>query len=132
MTFVAATWFKLEKNFFLTNFGEIEFFLVKWLKNLVNPEFSGTLLQMASFIQLSNKPILPMEDFRFTSGYIVAKKALAHTILPLSKQQIVQERDVRMFLGRNITFISVLSIFVKCIHRKLRHWYPNETKRTQI
>lgn len=98
MALVVIALFKPEKHFFLSNFGEIELFLIKGLNDLVHPELSWSLLEMTPLIQLSNKTILARNDLCLTTGYIIAKKALAHSVLPLTQQQIVQETYLRLLL----------------------------------
>ena len=48
---------KLEEHLFLANFSEVKFVFVKGLKDLINTEFSWSLLQVTALIQLSDKTI---------------------------------------------------------------------------
>ena len=49
---------KTEEDFSLIDFGEIELGRVEVLEDLVHPELCGSLLEMPSFIELSDKPVV--------------------------------------------------------------------------
>lgn len=99
LAFEVIAWFEPEKNFFLSNFREIELSLIEGLKYLVNPEFCWSFLEMASLVKLCNKAPSPRNDPCRTTGHIIAEKATTHSILPLTQQQIVQETHLRLLLG---------------------------------
>jgi len=124
MSVVVNAFFKPEKHFFLSHFGEIELSLIKILKHLINPELSGSLLQMAALVQLRNETISTRNDLCITSSYIIAEKATAHSILPLSQQQVVQETHMRLLFWWFLNTISnqIRIVFLECIQRQLRHW----------
>ena len=92
VSFVLDTSLKAEEHLLLANLGEVEFFGVKWLKDPVNTELSGSLLEVSAFIQLSNEPLRPRDHLGFTCSHIISEQPPAHSVLPLKSPSKIQKQ----------------------------------------
>lgn len=106
MASVITALLKHEEHFFLSNFCEVELFIIEGLKNLVQTEFSWSFLQDSLFVELCNESMMPRNELFLGFGQIIPENPLLHFIFPLSKQQIMEEWHFRNIL-RCVLFHSL-------------------------
>jgi hypothetical protein len=73
VAFTTATILKLEEHFLLANFSEVELGRVKRLKHTVHTELGRALFEVASFIELCDKPKVARDDLGLTGSDIIAE-----------------------------------------------------------